>query len=286
MTTCERSPETGSAQMELFPPSSLDRPPARSIRPPTARAAGSMAMTSSLNSSDLLLNLDPVGHALKTALASELSALTGSPVNLRARGTPAGHTFWELSTSAHRTSESARGSSRTGTTLPTPLSHDPMRGPRKPDGKRGRDLLTETRTMLPTPRRTDADKGGRGDLIQVVRGNKANSEHGDQRMLPTPRASDHSGWDTPRSGRMNGLDLPGTLKLLATPTARDWRSGKASEATHARNSRLLNEQLERKGLGGTAVLAAISTWLMGWPAEWLAGLPPPPATRSSRRSRK
>jgi hypothetical protein len=117
-----------------------------------------------------------------------------------------------------------------------------------------------------------------------LRGNKTNSTHGDQKKLPTPRQSDgNGGWDNPREGRSNGLDLPGQLRTLATPTSRDWRSGKASEATHDRNSRPLNEQLDRKGLHGSAVLAAISGWLMGFPARWLDGLPLPSETRSSRK---
>jgi hypothetical protein len=101
------------------------------------------------------------------------------------------------------------------------------------------------------------------------------------------------------SGTACGLPLP-------TPTARDWRSGKASEETHARNSRPLNEVLEREGLtrllptptaqlygsnwtgvpgrrlgkkrpsletlaGG--VFIALREWMMGWPIGW-SGLEP------------
>ena len=38
-------------------------------------------------------------------------------------------------------------------------------------------------------------------------------------------------------------DLALQMTAWATPTARDWRSGEASEATHARNARPLNEQM-------------------------------------------
>jgi hypothetical protein len=51
---------------------------------------------------------------------------------------------------------------------------------------------------------------------------------------------------------------------LATPTARDWRSGKASEATHAKNSRPLSEQV------GGALNPTWVEWLMGFPLEWTA----------------
>jgi hypothetical protein len=42
----------------------------------------------------------------------------------------------------------------------------------------------------------------------------------------------------PRTGESGSSSWP-------TPTARDWRSGRASEATHARNARPLNEVVER-----------------------------------------
>jgi hypothetical protein len=42
------------------------------------------------------------------------------------------------------------------------------------------------------------------------------------------------------------VDLPATVRDWATPSARDWRDGRASEATHLRNSRPLNEQILRE----------------------------------------
>lgn len=49
---------------------------------------------------------------------------------------------------------------------------------------------------------------------------------------------------------------------VATPIARDWRSGKASEATHAKNSRPLSEQI------GGSLNPNWVEWLMGWPIGW------------------
>lgn len=60
--------------------------------------------------------------------------------------------------------------------------------------------------LLLTPRATDADKGGRGDLLTVSRG-----------------------YETKYAG------------TLPTPTARDWRSGLASPETRGKKSRPLNE---------------------------------------------
>jgi len=48
----------------------------------------------------------------------------------------------------------------------------------------------------------------------------------------------------------------------ATPTARDWKSGKASDATMERNSRPLSEQI------GGSLNPTWVEWLMGWPLGW------------------
>ena len=50
--------------------------------------------------------------------------------------------------------------------------------------------------------------------------------------------------------------------LIATTTARDHKSGKASEATHQRNSRQLSEQI-----GGLLSPRFVSQ-IMGFPADW------------------
>jgi hypothetical protein len=53
-----------------------------------------------------------------------------------------------------------------------------------------------------------------------------------------------------------------TAVKFATPTARDWRSGKASQATHDKNSRPLSEQI------GGSLNPTWVEWLMGWPLGW------------------
>jgi hypothetical protein len=52
---------------------------------------------------------------------------------------------------------------------------------------------------------------------------------------------------------------------LATLTARDWRSGKASEATHQRNSRPLSEQL------GGSPHPDFADYYQGLPLGWTRG---------------
>ena len=213
----------------------------------------------------------------------------------------------------------------------------------------------------PTIRATDGERGGRGDLIQAIRGNqnshyklwqtpvaddainrtngKFNSRgepklSAEVKLFPTPQSRDYrSGdvqdsprarrkqaqgwspnlndvvlWRTPTVGMLNadrakdpeyanrkrakgqtitladqvkwptptvcgnhnrkgasatsGDGLATAVKAFATPTARDWKSGKASEATMERNSRPLSEQI------GGSLNPTWVAWLMGWPMNW------------------
>ncbi len=88
-----------------------------------------------------------------------------------------------------------------------------------------------------------------------------------QSLWPTPTSSlgTQGGRVTPRKSREGGtLIEAASNRTFATPTSRDWRSGKASAATHARNSRPLSEQI-----GGSLN----PTWvegLMGFPLGWCA----------------
>ena len=50
--------------------------------------------------------------------------------------------------------------------------------------------------------------------------------------------------------------------MWPTPLARDWRSGKASQATHDKNFRPLSEQI------GGQLNPTWVEWLMGWPLGW------------------
>ena len=82
---------------------------------------------------------------------------------------------------------------------------------------------------------------------------------------PTPTASlgTKGGRVTPRKGREGGTLIEAvSQRTYATPTARDWRSGKASRATMERNSRPLSEQV------GGSLNPTWVEWLMGWPLGW------------------
>ncbi len=122
--------------------------------------------------------------------------------------------------------------------LPTPTAST---GGPEPDGKTGRKLVTVlTRGPLPTPRASDADRGGRGDLLTVLRG-----------------------YETKHAG------------TLPTPTARDSRSGKASDATHGKNSRPLNETVAKmSGNRSGRMNPRFREWMMGFPIGWTELEPP------------
>ena len=82
---------------------------------------------------------------------------------------------------------------------------------------------------------------------------------------PTPTASlgTKGGRVTPRKGREGGTLIEAvSQRIYATPMARDWRSGKVSQATMERNSRPLSEQV------GGSLNPTWVEWLMGWPLGW------------------
>jgi len=110
----------------------------------------------------------------------------------------------------------------------------------------------------PTPRSTDADRGGRGDLIQAIRENP-NSHY---RLWPTPRAresNDYQNVNRDKNGVSRGiaLTLNGAVKLWATPTAST--GGQEPEGTTGRK---LTTQV------GGQLNPTWVEWLMGWPLGW------------------
>jgi hypothetical protein len=128
-----------------------------------------------------------------------------------------------------------------------------------------------------------------------------------RRLLPTPTVNgDHN---RPYPGTSSGYGLATALKMLPTlteawsqltvlqgyetrcegtvpiPTARDWRSEKASPETHGRNSRPLNETLSAMSDNRSGRMnPRFREWMMGFPIGWTELRPQ--VTASFRKSRK
>ena len=87
-------------------------------------------------------------------------------------------------------------------------------------------------TILATPRATDADRGGRGDVLSQLRG----------------YPSKHAGMCLSQSATGN----------LTAPSMQKWAGARA-----------LAELLRSHGLTGTAALPVTYGWMMGYPPGWL-----------------
>src|SRR5260221_2659064 len=84
------------------------------------------------------------------------------------------------------------------------------------------------------------------------------------RMWPTPLAGNGNGAGLHGQG---GINLQTAVQMFPTPTASPWRSGKSSEATHARNSRPLSEVVAKGQVSGQ-LSPYWTEWLMGFPIGW------------------
>jgi hypothetical protein len=318
MTTSEHS--TAS----LFAEESISSPVDSRVRTFPLRGRGKALKASEVDSgstcSGLFEKPDHLGSLLRTRLVSALKELTGCSVAWKKRATPAGRSWWVLTTVGDATNESEFGSLPTPTTMDT-IERKGMR-PSRAATNRKSGYLSEV--MLPTPKATDGDRGGRGDTLQAVKGH-SNSHFKAPKLIPTPGKSDVTGGSADpdnrrEQGHMVSLsdEMRGVLTKLATPcasaaqgshgggqgrslrtdlhnlrhgkvatpTARDWKSGKASDATMERNSRPLSEQI------GGSLEPRFVEQVMGYQIGWTE-LPPSEIqscrklrTRSSGVSRK
>jgi hypothetical protein len=212
---------------------------------------------------------------LQSSLESRLqvrTALRGSTLfalTWKERVTPSGRRICALRASVLRTSGNAC------TSWPSPAVNDAKGSAYSyAQGDHNRlslKLVGAARlASWPTPAATNADRGG-----------DARRFKGSQSL----------------GGRRSNLQDAVMISPWATPSARDWRDGRASQATMERNSRPLNEQavqLLASGKTSSGSLAktakpgqlnpAFSRWLMGLPPEWDACAPTAmPSLRTSQR---
>lgn len=163
--------------------------------------------------------------------------------------------------------------------LPTPMASDG-----KVDGKGGGAGSTyEFRMILATPRKSDADRGFRGDLLAQLQGQ--NNRHAG--MLSTPRASDMKAGGHGDDGRMGTVRHQLQRAMMPTPLASD---RKGSLGIHGANgkvksqnvptflrdgkwnyARQIADMLTAAGLTGPSMTLPVTYgWMMGYPPGWLA----------------
>jgi len=124
----------------------------------------------------------------------------------------------------------------------------------------------------PTIRSTDGERGGRGDLIQAVRGN----ENSHYRLWPTPNCSNdrspcksdaEKAWNN--QPRPNGDKVQARLQDAAAfwPTPHGMsKDGKSNGPSGNELGRAVNQR-EEKSNGGSLNPPWVE-WLMGWPIGW------------------
>ena len=114
----------------------------------------------------------------------------------------------------------------------------------------------------PTPRRTDADRGGRGDLIQAVRGN----ENSHFKLWPTPHGFSKDGKSNGPSG--NELGRAVNQRPFPTPLARDAHNRSGQAKRYMEQGRVnLQDRMAADGIRGSLNPTWVE-WLMGWVLGW------------------
>lgn len=180
-----------------------------------------------------LARFDPATSSWRTAQRSLLEDSLESLVIWPRSGMTAGGQCWELPMSEHRISATGSG------LWPTPVATD--------------HLLMKGSETLEAWERRSAQKKQQGINLQFA------LRHAVQKW-PTPTVCGN--YNRKGLSDRSGDGLATAVSRCATPTARDWKSGKASDATMERNSRPLSEQI------GGSLNPTWVEWLMGWPLGW------------------
>jgi len=295
MTTSEPSQATFWPETESPSTSSAAASPAR-ISPLQESALASKVrdLVCGASTPGSFASYDPHSSSWKTSQACLVPHATHSGASSPHQWAPFSETWprsgMMRSGIAYRRPPSAPLTGATGSGLwLTPSVGDSRAGPVDTQNQL---MLAHQVKMLPTP---SASLGTHAGLVTPSKARLGGTlvEHVAHEMWPTPVAKDGSKGMMPPRAWDTGVSLPQRVaeRLLATPTtrdwrsgkasaatmARDWRSGKASAATMARNARPLSEQI------GGQLNPAWVEWLMGFPLGWTALKDW--ATPSSRRSR-
>jgi hypothetical protein len=172
-----------------------------------------------------LARFDRATRSWKTAQHSLIEDSDECSVTWPRSGMTVGGQCYLLPTLGRRTGGSGSG------LWQTPVADDSVNRANGKVNSRGEPKLS-AQVMLPTPCATDANPITGGTLIEAV-------SQRTEWPTPTVNGNYNKAGLSAKSG--DGL-ATAVRETMATPTARDWRSGKASAATHAKNSRPLSEQ--------------------------------------------
>lgn len=206
-----------------------------------------------------LARFDPSTSLWRTAQPSLLGDSDECSVTWPRSGMTAGGQCWEQPTLAPPTS--ATGS---GLWLPKPCTVDTgaFFNQSQSAGAALRPTLgaMAKHGLWPTPTASLGTNGGRVTPTKAREGGTLIEALSARTLWPTPTVCGN--YNRKGASKTSGDGLATAVQKCATPTARDWRSGKASQATHDKNSRPLSEQV------GGLLNPAWVEWLMGWPIGW------------------
>lgn len=266
--------------------------------------AKTMTVTSGLRCSRLLRQSDPLGLLLKTLLASSRWHSTTCCLTWKAKATPRKRLLFQLVPRARRTDATEYGLLPTVALGTTPQAFDATDINRSPDAlarakeKGGCANLREVVKLLPTPTAEQAQHSGR----TKIKDGQQNHLSAVAALLPTPTTREHKGARKPETlaatgrnpmtntlgdailhllatptvnGNYNrkglsaksGDGLATQVKMLATPQARDYRTGQAERFDNPARSRNLNDQVATEKSGKLSVTFVL--WMQGFPPNWL-----------------
>lgn len=216
----EIAESTTSNQLTLFAEASL----ASLTVWPGSEEARKTTVTSGLNFYVLFRNSDPLGFLRRMFQASYHCISTLCYLTWKVKATPVGRSIFQLALSVPRTDGIASLLLPTPTTVDTGSYFNQSKSPgakKRPTlGAMAKHGLWPTPTGKTAPNTTDP-----ADIVNAQ----------GQPLQPGQKPHDK------RTGKPVTTALTDMVRLWPTPTSRDWHSGKASEATHERNSRPLSE---------------------------------------------
>ena len=189
--------------------------PASPSAPPGSSSLRTTSAGSGLSSDGLLAYYDPEQSCWRMCQGSLLEGWETSLGTWPRSGTTRSGIAYQRPPSAPLTDENAFGS------WPTPTTRDwKDEGPNVNYEAVSKRSGLAGRVRFPTPKKTDGERGGRGDLIQVVRGNTSPSGR-----FPTPTAADGTGGPGTSPRRQGGENLRTTIGGQLNPTWVEWLMG-------------------------------------------------------------